>query len=142
MLVEYVIFLPASSGGGSPLAVSISLSVISSGSLSLLMLNDCDIGCAIGVGALLLNGVKLKIPEAIVSKPPPNIPLCASPVCCAICVLSVMLVVPVVAIALVIALRLNLFVVVIDLIGLMGCSLLDCSVEVVLLLLSDFLHFV
>ena len=57
-------------------------------------------------------------------------------------VLSVMLVVPVVAIALVIALRLNLFVVVIDLIDLMVCSLLDCSVEVVLLLLSDFLHFV
>ena len=53
-----------------------------------------------------------------------------------------MLVVPVVAIALVIALRLNLFVAVIDLIDLMVCSLLDCSVEAVLLLLTDFLHFV
>ena len=37
MLVEYVIFLPASSGGGSSLAVCISLSVISSGSLSSLV---------------------------------------------------------------------------------------------------------
>ena len=86
MFVEYVIFLSASSGGGSPLAVCISASVNSSGSLSsLLILNDCGIGCANGVGALLPNGVKLKFREAIVSKPPPNIPLCASPVCCALC---------------------------------------------------------